>query len=140
MNIHQKIIGASLMFTITTSDKSRTNPPVQTLANLRSQITEKQDQLRELKLDHKDANLAIRKALKVGKDTATARVQVIDVDAQINTCVAEINEMQSMVDQVTAATIDHDALTLTQSAQSGIDQALAVFDLSKFDHTAESIV
>jgi hypothetical protein len=139
MNIDQKIIGTSLMFTITTGDKSRTNPPVQTLANLRSLIAEQQNEVLRLQQDHKEANLAIRTALKAGKDTAVARAQVIDIEGQINACIVEINKLQSMVDQVTTATIDHDALALTQSAQSGIDQSLSAFDLSQLDHPVESI-
>ncbi len=139
MKISQKIIGTSLMFTLVTDDDmTRTNPPVQTLANLRRLIVAKQNEALQLQQVHQEAILAVRTSLKINQSTATARAQVIETEGAIDACMVEINELQDMVDQVAAAAIDRGTQELTQTAQLVIDQLLEPFNLSQLDTTNES--
>ena len=138
MKITSKIIGSSLMFALTVGDKNRTEPPVQTLANLRRLMAAKHDQAAQHQHAHQEAHGAIRAALQANRSTAAARAQVVEAEQHINAGMVEINELQDMVDQVTAATVDHDAQALTRAAHLVIDQSLAPFDLSQLDTANES--
>jgi hypothetical protein len=136
MKITPKIIGASLMFACIDGDKTRTNPPVATLANLRALMATKNAEVLTHQQAHQDAHSAIRAALKGNRPTAAARAQVTAAEALITAGMAEVNELQDLIDQVTSATIEHNAKGFTQAAQSVIDTSLAAFDLSQLESTA----
>lgn len=139
MKLTSRTIGASLMFSLTVGEKTRTDPPVQTLANLRRLVAAKQDEELQFQRAHQEAHRSIRAALRADLPTESAYAQVIDAERDINTSKAKIYELRDIVDQVTSAAIAHDGAALTKAWQLVIDQSLMPFDLSQFDTATESI-
>ena len=135
MKITSQVIGTSLMFATVTNGKTRTAPPVQTLSNLHAMMDARRAEVLTFQQAHEQANLAIRTALKANMPTAAARTQLADATACIDGCMTEVNELQSLIDEVTAATIHHDAQALTQQLQADLDATLKPFDLAQLDQT-----
>lgn len=115
MDLKSRIIGTTLMFTLTTDDKSRTNPPLATLENLRALVDRKHVEV----FDLQQALLAAR--------GAAVHTEVIAVQAKISVAISDIDELVDMVGAVTSSTISHDAKGITLAAQMVVDAALAPF-------------